>query len=148
MKRITSVSVLAASVFMLSSTVALAAEPTQADFDACNQMAQSTAQSPVSPSASPETKQPMVPPTASSSQAAPSDKSSAQSPVSPSASSETKQPTVPPSASATQAAPSDKTAAEARVENQANQLRGITDASKDDARYKQAYRDCMKGRGF
>jgi hypothetical protein len=148
MKRITSVSVLAASVFMLGSSVALAAEPTQADFDACNQMAQSSAQSPVSPSASPETKQPTVPPTASGSPAAPSDKSGAQSPVSPSASPETKRPTVPPTPSATQAAPSDKTAAEARVENQADQLRGIADASKDDARYKQAYRDCMKGRGF
>ena len=98
-----------------TSAVALAAEPTQADFDACNQMARSSAQSPVSPSASPETKP---------------------------------DPKTPPSAATTQAAPSDKPAAEARVENQANQLRGIADTSKDDPTYQRAYRDCMKGRGF
>jgi hypothetical protein len=106
---------LAAMAFLSTSTVALAADPTQSDFDACNQMAQSGAQSKVSPSASPQT---------------------------------TPDPKTPPSASAPQAAPSDKTAAEARVENQANQLRGIADASKDDPSYQRAYRDCMKGRGF
>jgi hypothetical protein len=47
-----------------------------------------------------------------------------------------------------QAAPSDKPAAEARVEKQADQLRGIATASKDDAGYREAYRDCMKRRGF
>jgi len=45
-------------------------------------------------------------------------------------------------------APSDKPAAEAKVENQADQLRGISDASKDDPSYQRAYRECMKGRGF
>jgi hypothetical protein len=50
--------------------------------------------------------------------------------------------------SAPQAAPSPQPAAEARVANQADQLRGIADASKDDLAYQQVYRDCMKGRGF
>jgi hypothetical protein len=115
MNRTASIAILVGSLFVAGATVANAADPTQADFDACNQMARSSAQSPVSPSASPETKP---------------------------------HPTVPPSASAPQAAPSDKSATEARVENQADQLRGVAEASKDDARYKQAYRDCMKGRGF
>jgi hypothetical protein len=52
------------------------------------------------------------------------------------------------SATAPQAAPSPQTADEARVANQADQLRGIADKSKDDPTYQQAYRDCMKGRGF
>ena len=53
-----------------------------------------------------------------------------------------------PSAGAPQAAPSPQPATEAKVENQANQLRGIADASKDDPAYQQAYRTCMSGRGF
>ena len=97
------------------STRAVGAEPTQADFDACNQMAQAGSQSPVSPSASPQT---------------------------------TPDPKTPPSASAPQAAPSDKSSSEAKVENQADQLRGIADASKDKPSYQRAYRECMKGRGF
>jgi len=50
--------------------------------------------------------------------------------------------------SAQQAAPSPQPASEARVANQADQLRGIAEASKDDPAYQRAYRDCMKGRGF
>ena len=73
----------------------------------------------------------------------------AKAPVSPSAAPRTTpDPKTPPSASAPQAAPSDKPAAEAKVENQADQLRGISDASKDDPSYQRAYRECMKGRGF
>jgi hypothetical protein len=52
MKRIISaLTGLVASVFMVSYTVALAAEPTQADFDICNRMAQSKMSN---PSASPQ----------------------------------------------------------------------------------------------
>jgi hypothetical protein len=52
MKRIISaLTVVVASVFMVSYTVALAAEPTQADFDICNRMAQSKMSN---PSASPQ----------------------------------------------------------------------------------------------
>ena len=47
-----------------------------------------------------------------------------------------------------QAAPSPQPAGQARVANQADQLRGIADTAKDDPAYQQAYRDCMKGRGF
>jgi len=112
MKRI---SVLAAIAFIAgTATVALAADPMQADFDACNQMAQSKLST---PSASPQS-----PPQGDAKSA--------------------------PSAGAPQAAPSPQTADEAKVANQANQLRGIADASKDDPTYQQAYRDCMKGRGF
>ena len=53
-----------------------------------------------------------------------------------------------PTTAAPQAAPSPKPAGEAKVANQADQLHGIADASKDDPAYQQAYRDCMKGRGF
>jgi hypothetical protein len=99
---------------MIIPTVALAAEPTQADFDACNRIAQSKLSS---PSASPQT-QPQT---------------GTKSPSSP---------------STPQAAPSPKTAGEARVENQADQLRGIAGASKDDPAYQRAYRDCLKTRGL
>lgn len=49
---------------------------------------------------------------------------------------------------APQAAPSPQPADEAKVANQADQLRGIADVSKNDPTYQQAYRDCMKARGF
>jgi len=102
-----------ATIVIATSSVALAANPTQADFDACNKMAQSKVSSP-SPSASPGSQ----PRTAAKAQSDP------------------------------QAAPSDKPASEARVANQADQLRGIDSASKDDVGYQAAYRNCMKGRGF
>ena len=76
----------------------------------------------------------------------------AQSKASPSASPQSSTSTTTQSRSGTgsaqQAAPSPQPAAEARVANQADQLRGIDDASKDDPAYQQAYRDCLKGRGF
>jgi hypothetical protein len=106
--------VLLATSFIAIPTVALAADPTQADFDACNRIAQSKL---TSPSASP--------------QGQPQTDAKAR-----------------PSAAAPQAAPSPETADKARVANQADQLRGIADSSKDDPTYQQAYRDCMKGRGF
>jgi hypothetical protein len=95
-----------------TSGVALAAAPTQADFDACNQMAQSKLSSPsASPQAGAQTHAKSSPET-------------------------------------TQAAPSPDTADKARVEVQADQLRGIAEASKDDPGYQRAYRDCLKSRGF
>lgn len=107
------VSVFVATAFLAGASIAVAAEPTQKDFDACNRMAQSKA----SPSASPKS---------------PADTAARSRPTTDSP----------------QAAPSPKPAGEARVANQADQLRGIADASKDDPAYQQAYRDCMKGRGF
>jgi hypothetical protein len=114
MKRISVLIVLVTAVFTATSTVALAADPTQADFDACNRMAQSKLSS---PSASPQS-QPQTDAKTRSSAAAP------------------------------QAAPSPQTAGEARVANQADQLRGIAGTFKNDPTYQQAFRDCMKGRGF
>jgi hypothetical protein len=75
----------------------------------------------------------------------------AQSKASPSASPQSPTPSdakARPSTAAPQAAPSPQPAGEARVANQADQLHGIADASKDDPAYQKAYRDCMKGRGF
>lgn len=106
-------SVLVAGAVLAGASVALAADPTQSDFDACNRMAQAKA----SPSASPK------------------------NPAETAARSR-------PTTAAPQAAPSPKPAGEARVANQADQLRGIADASKNDPAYQQAYRECMKGRGF
>jgi hypothetical protein len=110
---------------------------------------------PVSPSAAPAMKTPETPP-------APQGDSAGVkpgTPVSPSAAPAMETPATPgpapttgagarSSAAAPQAAPSPQTAGEARVANQADQLRGIADTSKDDPTYQQAYRDCMKGRGF
>jgi ABC-type Na+ efflux pump permease subunit len=93
-----------------ATSVALAAaDPTQADFDACNSIAQSKA---TNPSASPQTG------------AAPS------------------------AGPDPQAAPSPERASQVRLANQADQLRGMADAYKNDVAYQQAYRDCMKNRGF
>lgn len=114
MSRISTLIVLVGVAFMTSSTVAFAAGPTPADFEACNRMAQSKVSN---PSASPAS-QPRV---------GASSRSSAAEP---------------------QAAPSQETAGQARVANQADQLHGIADTSKDDPIYQRAYRDCMKGRGF
>ena len=112
MKRIGTL--VAAALIAGTATAAGAATPTQADFDACNRMAQAKLSN---PSASPQSQ--------------------------PQADAKTR-----PSEAAPQAAPSPQTANEAKVENQANQLRGIADASKDDPAYQQAYRTCMSGRGF
>ena len=98
--------VVVATVCLVPGRAALA-EPTQADFDACNQMASPRANS---PSASPPTQSP--------------GRSSA----------------APPQAPLSQD--------QARVENQPNQLRGMAEESKNDLGYQQAYRDCMKQRGF
>ena len=76
----------------------------------------------------------------------------AQSKVSASASPQTSASATTQSGSSTgstqQAAPSPQSAPQASVANQADQLRGIADASKDDPAYQQAYRECLKGRGF
>ena len=61
-------SVLVTAAFLAGTSVAVAAEPTQADFDACNQMAQSR----TSPSASPPADAAKSRPTTASPQAAPS----------------------------------------------------------------------------
>ena len=114
MHKISALVVLSVSVLVASSGVAVAAGPTQADFDACNQMAQSKVSS---PSASPQT----------ASRAGTKNSSTGATP---------------------QAAPSQESANEARVENQADQLRGISEPSKDDPAFQRAYRDCMKSRGF
>ena len=109
---------LVAGALLATSSVALAATPTQADFDACNQMAQSKIGN---PSASPQT--------------------SPQTGAAKSSGAVT-------GSAGTQAAPSQETADKARVENQADQLRGISETSKNDPAYQQAYRDCLKSRGF
>ena len=113
MRKIRVLSALLAGAFIATSSIALAAAPTQADFDACNQMAESKAGS---SSASPQTQ---------------SQTDTKSSPT-----------------TTTQAAPSSEPAVKAPVENQAGQLPGIVDAAKDDPAYQQAYRDCLKGRGF
>lgn len=100
--------VVVATVFLVSGGAAHAAEPTQADFDACNQMAKPRTSS---PSASPQTQSP--------------GRSSAPTP--PAAPSSPERP---------------------RVEGQPSPLRGIAEESKYDLAYQQAYRDCMKQRGF
>ena len=112
MKRIGTL--VAAALIAGTATAAGAATPTQADFDACNRMAQAKLSN---PSASPQSQ--------------------------PQADAKTR-----PSEAAPQAAPSPQTANEAKVENQANQLHGIAEASKDDPAYQQAYRACMTERGF
>jgi hypothetical protein len=146
------------------ASISDAAGPTQADFDVCNREAHARAASPsaapamkpgggpVSPSAAPEVKTPVTPATPGGEAVV-----TPGTPVNPSAAPAMKSPATPgpatrpgaqSSAAAPQAAPSPQTAGEARVANQADQLRGIADTSKDDPTYQQAYRDCMKGRGF
>jgi hypothetical protein len=183
MRRFTN-EILVAGVSLLAlGSIADAAGPTQADFDACNTKAHAQAASPsaapvmttpvtpspaptrrgdadiepgggpVSPSAAP-TKTPVTPPPPSADAGV-----KPGTPVSPSAAPAMETPATPgsaptggtgarSSAAAPQAAPSPQTAGEARVANQADQLRGIADTSKDDPAYQQAYRDCMKARGF
>lgn len=104
-----------ATMSLAGAGVAMAAGPTQADFDACNRIAQSKLGA--TPSASPQN---------------PADTAARSRPTT----------------SAPQAAPSPKPASEARVANQADQLRGIAEESKSDPAFQQAYRDCMKARGF
>jgi hypothetical protein len=138
MKMITAV---VATAFLASASIAAAAQPTQADFDACNRSAQSNVSS---PSASPQIQSKTDAQTHSSAsgpQAAPSPESAGQARGQSDPKSHT-------SAAGPQAAPSPEPAGEARVSNQADPLRGIADASKDDKAYQQAYRDCMKTRGF
>jgi hypothetical protein len=176
MRRFTNEILFAGVSLLALGSIADAAGPTQADFDACNRKAHAQTASPsaapamttpvtpspdikpgggpVSPSAAPAMKTPVTPP-------APSADAGVKpgTPVSPSAAPAMETPATPgsaptggtgarSSAAAPQAAPSPQTAGEARVANQADQLRGIADTSKDDPAYQQAYRDCMKARGF
>jgi hypothetical protein len=128
------ISAVIASAVIASASVAVAAGPTQADFDACNQMALA------SPSASPQIRTDAKT-IGGGPQAAPGPQTAPEARGRTPAKSQR-------GAAAPQAAPSPQTAGEARVANQADPLRGIADASKDDPAYQQAYRDCMKGRGF
>jgi hypothetical protein len=142
----------AATCLVCAATVTFAASPTQTDFDACNRMAQSKV---TSPSASPKTDTKSEE-KASSTQAAPSQETASEARVAnqaqennSSASPRTDAKPEPNTPSAQQqAAPSQEPASEARVAVQADQLRGIADESKNDPAYQNAYRDCMKGRGF
>jgi len=86
MNRISALIVLVASVFLVSSTAALAADPTQADFDTCNRMAQSKTSN---PSASPKDNAGATPATGVDTAAKPG------SPVSPSAAPASKTPVTP-----------------------------------------------------
>ena len=174
MRRFTGEILVISGVSLLAlGSIANAAGPTQADFDVCNREAHAQAASPsaapatggdtaklgspVSPSAAPATRTPMNPSPVPTPGADAGIKPG--TPVSPSTAPATETPATPgpapstgsgarSSAAAPQAAPSPQTAGEARVANQADQLRGIADTSKGDPTYQQAYRDCMKRRGF
>jgi hypothetical protein len=173
MRRFTGEILVISGVSLLAlASIANAAGPVQADFDVCNREAHARAASPsaapatggdtaaklgspVSPSAAPATKTPVSPSPIPTPGADAGLKPG--TPVSPSAAPATETPATPgpstgsgarSSAAAPQAAASPQTVGEARVANQADQLRGIADTSKDDPTYQQAYRDCMKRRGF
>ena len=128
MNRISALIALVISVFLVSSTAALAADPTQADFDTCNRVAQSKTSnpsaspkenagatpatgadtatkpgSPVSPSAAPASQTPVTPSPAPTPQAETGTKPG--TPVSPSSAPVMETPTTP-SAAATTGAPS------------------------------------------
>ena len=163
MKRISALIVLVPSVFLVSSTVALAADPTQADFDTCNRMAQSKMSnpsalprsepqsdtrtqttggdtavkpgSPVSPSAAPATVTPVTPSPAPTPGADTGTKPG--TPVSPSAAPATEQPAVPPA-----------TAGASGPSSAADDVRGMAAAGQTDPVFRRAFMECMKGRGF
>ena len=135
-----------------ATTAALAAGPTQADFDACNRMAQSGISA---PSASPKTDTTRNGSAGAMQQAAPSQKPASEARVeiqsqenNSSGSSTTQTTRDQGTGPMQQAAPSQESASEARVAVQGDQLRGIADTSKDDPAYQRAYRQCMKERGF
>ncbi len=86
MNRISALIALVAGVFLFSSTAALAADPTQADFDTCNRVAQSKTSN---PSASPKENAGATPATGADTAAKPG------SPVSPSAAPASKTPATP-----------------------------------------------------
>ena len=71
MKRISTLIALAVIVITVTSSGAIAATPTQADFDACNQMAQSKLSASASPQTQPSAAAPAQP-SAGTPQAAPS----------------------------------------------------------------------------
>lgn len=115
---------LTAAGFLVAWGAAFAADPTQADFDICNQQAQAATTTGAAtpgaqaPSASPGT-----------------DKPDTQAP---SASPSTDKPSV--------QAPSASPGTEKPAGEQ--QLRGMAAAGETNPAYKIAYRDCMKQRGF
>jgi hypothetical protein len=71
MKRTSTLIAIAAAVMTVTSSVAIAADPKQADFDTCNQMAQSKASASASPQTQPSASAPAQP-SAGTPQAAPS----------------------------------------------------------------------------
>jgi hypothetical protein len=121
MKNVTAL--IAAAGLLTSVGVALAANPTQADFDACNKEAQSRQSS---PSASPST-----------SGGATGNMSGSTSKDHPAATPGTSTPST--SAPSTSTSPS--------TSNDVA-LRGIDASGKSDPAFQAAYRDCMKRRGF
>ena len=148
MNRISALIVLVASVFLVSSTAALAADPTQADFDTCNRMAQSKTSD---PSASPKDNAGATPATRADTAAKPG------SPVSASAAPASKTP-VTPSPTATTGAPSTGSSTGGRITDStqpgvpaaaaSDDVRGIAAAGQTDPAFRHAYMECMKGRGF
>ena len=110
-----------ASVVAVWST-AWAAGPTQADFDACNREAQSVSHPSASPSGA----------SAGSATSSPS----AVPDAAPSASSSTSRSVAASGSSVTSDSGADSS------------LKGLAAAGKSDPAYQQAYRDCLKRRGF
>jgi hypothetical protein len=129
-------SIVVASGLITFSTVAFAAEPTQADFDACNREAQTKVGRGHSPSASGATDQSRSGATAG---AGHTTTSPAQGVTSGGTSGS------PGATESSRESPSGATGAVAGV---AKSVRGISSAGQDNLAYVQAYRECMKSRGF
>lgn len=135
MARLTRVTALFTVVAVFAAwTGAFAADPTQADFDACNKEAQAASGT---PAASPGTSTP----SASGSVSAPGASASGSVSTSPSPTPSTSPSTTTPGPSVSGGTGTTDTASDPL-------LRGIAAAGQTDAAYQQAYKDCMKRRGF
>jgi hypothetical protein len=144
--------VLAGASLLIFGSVADAARPAQADFDACNREAQARAASPsaapatggdtaskpgtpVSPSAAPATETPQTPSPTSTTRGDSDTKPG--TPVSPSAAPSTETPQAPSPSGVSGASPASD-----------DLSRGMAAAGQSDPAFRQAYMECMKQRGF
>lgn len=121
---------------------AFAAEPTQADFDACNREAQALG----SPSASPGA--PSTGTTSSGMGAGRASDSSGSVSTSASGPGGTTTSTITPGGATTSTAATPRGDLSSSSTSDDRSLAGIAPAGKSDPAYQQAYRDCLKRRGF
>ena len=148
MKRLLTVAVIAGSMFAVA-TLASAAEPTQADFDACNRVAQAGGSSPsASPQAGGATGPSITTPAGTPDTTGGVQPGGAKGKTGPMITGSGREPGSTGGVGAGTGAVAKDSTDGTPADGSNAQLRGMSDQGAKDPAFKTAYQECMKRRGF